>query len=269
MDEKALSCVPLQRLSYGTFCIILEDDQTVEKTCPRYVSEDYFHMKQYPNVVHVSSSELEEPLLNDCDESDVDYATDRHGTSVLGLTVKVVARDKNANTEDLSDSNPHYEESEDAEEDRAEVIEESQPPPMRSKRARRTPVRISDTVVVAVEDSVTYEEAMEGRGKNEWKQTQKKELDYIKWGRTWTHTVLPLGKDAIQCEVVLTQKMDKQVLFLAITCVLSQKAPYKRMVLITTRCLRQSYCSMCCFSLPESLRQSVGLFTMLEFTLLS
>lgn len=56
----------------------------------------------------------------------------------------------------------------------AEKIEESQPPPGWSGRDRNTPVRLSDTVIVAVEDHMTYGEPTRGSQKNKWKLTQKK-----------------------------------------------------------------------------------------------
>lgn len=56
--------------------------------------------------------------------------------------------------------------------------------------------------MTVIEDLVTYEEAMIGSEKKEWKVTIKGERDSNEWNNTWIHTVLPSGKKGIMCEVV-------------------------------------------------------------------
>lgn len=51
-------------------------------------------MKQWPNVVWVSSSDLEESLFKDCDEAAVDYVADRHGAAELDLSGRVYRVEK-------------------------------------------------------------------------------------------------------------------------------------------------------------------------------
>lgn len=85
---------------------------------------------------------------------------------------------------DLGDSNPDHRESNVNEKYGVDDIEEPQSPPRRSRRARRTPVRFSDTVIVAVEDLVTCEEAMRASKKKEWKLAQKEEVYSIENNNT-------------------------------------------------------------------------------------
>lgn len=63
LDVKARSRVLLQSLSYVKFCIRVNGDQTVETGLHCLVRKYVFPMKQKQNVVHVSSTELEESLL--------------------------------------------------------------------------------------------------------------------------------------------------------------------------------------------------------------
>lgn len=112
---------------------MLKNDWTVEKTCHCLVQEDIFSVKQWQHVVRISSSELQESLLNDCDEPDVDYVAVGQGTPVLDLTCKLVAFGEYNGCGDSGDSNPHQKESSVNEEDSAEEIGESQVPPRRSE----------------------------------------------------------------------------------------------------------------------------------------
>lgn len=84
-------------------------------------------------------------MFNNCEEAALDYVLDGHGPPVLALTDRNVAREEKDGNCDLGDSNPHHEESEVKEEDSAEEIEESQPPPRQFRRAIKTPVRFPDT----------------------------------------------------------------------------------------------------------------------------
>lgn len=59
-------------LLYATFCIMSEDEWSVANTSNCFVRKDMFHMKECQNVVWVSSTELEESLLNGCNEAPID-----------------------------------------------------------------------------------------------------------------------------------------------------------------------------------------------------
>lgn len=63
-------------------------------------------MKQW-----ISSSRLEESLLNDRDKTPLDYVPDLHGTPVLDFTGKSFAREEDASRTDLGDPNPNQEKS--------------------------------------------------------------------------------------------------------------------------------------------------------------
>lgn len=103
---------------------------------------------------------------------------DGHGTPGLDLTAKIIACEKGADCSNLVDSNPHQGESETTE----ESVEETDEPDQslkRSGRSKRTAVRFSGTKVMALEDTVTYEEAMRGRKKSGWKLDLKDDLESI------------------------------------------------------------------------------------------
>lgn len=54
-----------------------------------------------------------------------------------------------------------------------------------------------------------YEEAMLGSEKKEGKMAQKEVLNPIVWTNNWIHTVLPPGKHAFSCKVVLKRDRDQ------------------------------------------------------------
>lgn len=58
-------------------------------------------------------------------------------------------------------------------------------------------------MMVALEDPMTYKEAMGGSEKKNLNLTLRKELDSIERDNTWTDAVLQPGKDDIPCKVVL------------------------------------------------------------------
>lgn len=55
---------------------MFEDDLTAQMTRHCLVREELFSMNQLLNVVFVSSNELDESLLNFCNEAIVDFMTD-------------------------------------------------------------------------------------------------------------------------------------------------------------------------------------------------
>lgn len=71
-------------------CFMLEADQTVETTGYFFVREDVL-VKQSENVVQVSSTELENSLLNACNEASVDDVAVGQETTVLDLSGEDVA----------------------------------------------------------------------------------------------------------------------------------------------------------------------------------
>lgn len=111
---------------------------------------------------------------------------------------------------DFSDYNSAQIENESNEEDRAEEIEEFQPPPRQPDRARTSPVRCPDTVMMLTEALATYDEAMRSSEKNKWRLALREELDFIERNSTWVHTFLSPEKDAIGCKVLLNRKVDEQ-----------------------------------------------------------
>lgn len=96
------------------------------------VREGVFSVKQLQNVVQVSSSELDESLLNDCDESAGDYVADGQRMSVQDLVEESVAREEDAGRGNSNYWNQHHMESHVSEEDSAEEIQEAEPPSRRS-----------------------------------------------------------------------------------------------------------------------------------------
>lgn len=79
-------------------------------------------MKKWQKVFRVSSSELEEPLLNDCDEAAVDFVACRHEPPVLELPGKSVAHEANNGIGFMGDSNRNQKGSKANGEDNAERI---------------------------------------------------------------------------------------------------------------------------------------------------
>lgn len=65
-------------------------------------------MWKWQNVVRVSSTELEEFLVNDCDEAAIDYLDDGRGPPVLELSGKSAARKEDGGPAKLGESNPHH-----------------------------------------------------------------------------------------------------------------------------------------------------------------
>lgn len=114
------------------------------------------------------------------------------------------------------DVNQHHKESYVNKEDCAEEIEECQPPPKRSGRLRKMPVRFLDTVMVKPEDPKTYERETWGAAgavNESWPWRKR----WIERYKTCTKTVLPSGKDAILWNVVLKRRLDEP----------KRSAPYK------------------------------------------
>lgn len=68
-------------------------------------------------------------------------------------------------------------------------------------------------MMVIVEDPETYEEAMRASKRNELRLDLNEELDSIERNNTWVKAVLPRGKDAIQCRVVIKRKLNGQERF--------------------------------------------------------
>lgn len=147
--------------------------------------------------------------MSDCNEAALEYLAEGNGTSVPDLTGQSALGEDEDGCGDQDDSSPLLDESK-ANEDNSEEVEESQPPPKGSRLARRTPVFLSDTMVVAAESSVTYEEAVRGSKKNKWKLALKKQLDIIENNNAWMQNVLLLGKEPILSEVVLKREIDEQ-----------------------------------------------------------
>lgn len=88
---------------------------------------------------------------------------------MLDSTGKNILRVEDAGCCDSGHSNTYDKKRYVNEEDNLGKIEESPPPPRRSGRNRKTLVRATDTVMVAVEYLVTYVEATRGTKKNELK----------------------------------------------------------------------------------------------------
>lgn len=61
-----------------------------------------------------------------------------------------------------------------------------------------------------VKGTETHEEAERSSNRSEWKLAVKEELDSIGRNNTWSQTVSPPDKDAIQCELVLKLNLDKE-----------------------------------------------------------
>lgn len=64
-------------------------------------------------------------------------------------------------------------------------------------------------VMVAIDDPVTYKQAMECPEKEHWERAIYEELDSIETNKKWTKTKFPLGKEAIRCKVIFKQKIDE------------------------------------------------------------
>lgn len=144
---------------------MVDNDETVETTRQCLVQDDVSPMQQWQNVVWVSSTGVEESLFCNCDEAAVDYVASGLETPVLYLTGERISFKKDAGPGSLSDSNPHYEESEASEEYIAEETEEPKHLLRRSAQVERMPVRFSDTSLVAVKGPVMYKR--HGRQLNE------------------------------------------------------------------------------------------------------
>lgn len=110
---------------------------------------------------------------------------------MLDLNEECVARKGEAGCRDLDDSILHVEESDVDEEDNAGEIEESQPLARWSARARKSPVRFFDRVMVAVKDPMTYEKLTRGNKKKEWKLALKEDLGAVEWNKNWIKNALP------------------------------------------------------------------------------
>lgn len=155
---------------------MLANKQIVKRTHVCIVCEDFLPMKQLQDIVWFCRRDVEESLVNDCDEIPRNYVASRHGTPVLDSTSKGVSCREESGCRYLGDSNVHYRESEGSEEDSTEEIEKSQHAPRRSERLGRTRVRVSDTVRMTVGNHVTYEKAMRRRMVKEWKVTLEEYL---------------------------------------------------------------------------------------------
>lgn len=62
--------------------------------------------------------------------------------------------------------------------------------------------------MVAVDDPMSYEEAMESAERKEWKCAMKKESDDTKENYRCTPVKLPLGKEAIPYMMIFKRKLD-------------------------------------------------------------
>lgn len=80
-------------------------------------------MKQWQNVVRVSSGELAFLLLNDCDKADVNHVVEGYGWPVLDLTGECIVYKGEVDHGDFGDCNQHEEEDEEKGGDSAEDIE--------------------------------------------------------------------------------------------------------------------------------------------------
>lgn len=123
-------------------------------------------MEQRQNFVWVSSNKLEQSMLNDCNEASVNYVTHGKGIPVLNWTGASEVRREDADRGHSGDTSTNDEVSNVNEEDGQKEIEETQLPPRRSEQARKTPVRFCNTVIVPLEDPVTYEKGMRSSKKN-------------------------------------------------------------------------------------------------------
>lgn len=91
LDAKMRCAVLFQYLSYAKLGVMLEDERAVVKMIHCPAMEDMFPLERVLDVMHVSSSELEELLLYDCDESSVKYVPDGSVLPVLNLTGEIVS----------------------------------------------------------------------------------------------------------------------------------------------------------------------------------
>lgn len=91
-----------------------------------------------------------------------------------------------------------------------------------------------------VQELVTYGEAMSGNKKNVWKLVVKGELDSIERNSHSSETVLPVGKYAIPCTVVMNLELDVQGRIAHHKAPFSQRSTTKRTVLTTARSSSQS-----------------------------
>lgn len=131
--------------------------------------EDMFPMNQLQDVSLVSKAASKKSFFIAYSEATVDSVASRHGPSQLHLPSKSVAREEKDDHSVLNDSSPHRKECDWIEKDISEESEESQPPWKRSRQVERTPVRISDKDVAAVEKPGTSDEPIKGSTQNEWK----------------------------------------------------------------------------------------------------
>lgn len=176
LEAEVWSKAILLCLSYEKISFILEDRLNVNMTCQCVVREDMFHMTELQNAALVFSSKLEKSLLHDYDEVHVDNVVNGHGPSEVHAIGEYAAPEKDNGDGNLHDSSPHHDGSEVIGENSAKKFEESQTPRRRTRRARWTPLRFSNTVMMAAEVLVTYEKSMKDRMKNEWNLTLKEEL---------------------------------------------------------------------------------------------
>lgn len=148
---------------------------TVEATLHCFDREDVFRIKQLWNVFQVCSSDFEQSVLNDCNEAAVHYVADQHRTPGLYFTAKVSQENRTLATETAVTL--------------AHITRKGNQIKKTVRRRLKNlnflqggleeleaPVRFSDTVIVAVEYLMAYDEAMRGSEMNEWKLSLKEEL---------------------------------------------------------------------------------------------
>lgn len=91
-----------------------------------------------------------------------------------------------------------------------EENEESQTPSRKSENIRRTPLPFSKTVMVAVEDLVTYKKAMGGSEKIKWKLAVKEGWDSLQEEQHLDPAVFSPREEAMPGTVVSKRRLDDQ-----------------------------------------------------------
>lgn len=130
--------------------------------------------------------------------------------SILYFTGKSVACGEKADHGYLTLSNCHHKGSIVSDKNSVQEIEIFIPPLRWSRGVWSTLLRFPKTVMVAIENPLTYEGVVRGSKKKEWTLALKEQSDSIDWNITWILIVLPPSKDAIPCKVVMKQKLNEQ-----------------------------------------------------------
>lgn len=100
-------------------------------------------------------------MRNDCDEAAVVYMVDKQRQLVLDLTSESVVQKIDSGQSNLGGIYPYQEEGKTIGKASAEELEESQRHHKRGKRVGNTAVFFCNTYMVAEQDSLTHEQAME------------------------------------------------------------------------------------------------------------